>query len=111
MNELSRSRGKKRKKEASLFQSKRDSSRTKRAMAQSTSLREATRSQEVNAKKGRRLTSLGMTGLGWALQTQSTDRSVCASKRNSALLKAKGTAPEETDAAPEIVAKTTAGFA
>jgi hypothetical protein len=42
--------------------SKRDSSRKKRAMAQSTSLRKPTRSQEVNAKKGRRLAPFGMTG-------------------------------------------------
>jgi hypothetical protein len=43
-------------------QEKADSSRKKRAMARSTSLRKPTRSHEANAKKRRRLAPLGMTG-------------------------------------------------
>jgi hypothetical protein len=68
-------------------------------------LREPTRSQEVNAKKRRRLTPLEMTGLGWALQTKGTDKGVCATARKFRPFKTKGAAPEESEAAPEIVAE------
>jgi hypothetical protein len=39
-------------------------------MAQSTSLRKPTRPQEANAKKMRRLASLGMTGVGLLIKDQ-----------------------------------------